>query len=262
MTPQAALIELLARVGAVRGAAVFISDYELNQWPAEAVAAMKSQGLLVKAGPPSRVVCPGCERDCVMPVDTVLRKSDGKANSFVVCNKRSDTGRVPISADRLIQWQCYAEAACKFIAKSLAIRESGTHAPTEARWEIGIAKGAKRSQMLCLIANDDLRLVAGDRNLSLLELVDYHEGVYLLDADAVRQLVDSSNTADKRYTPTQTRRAARKLDTQAMYESWQKEYRRMLKDNPNKRDTWYAAQIAKMDIAQGKSAEYIRKNMK
>lgn len=262
MTPQAALIELLTRVGAAHGAAVFISDYELNQWPTESVAAMKAQGLLAKTAPPSRVVCPGCERDCVMSVNTVWGKSDGKTSSFVVCDKRNDTGRVPISADRLIQWQCNAEAARKFIAKSLAIRESGTHVPAEARWEIGIAKGAKRSQMLCLIVNDGLRLVAGDRDLSLLDLVDYYDGAYSLDADAVRQLVDSSNTADKRYTPTQTRRDARKLDTQAMYGSWQKEYRRLLKDSPNKPDTWYASQIAKMDIAQGKSSEYIRKNMK
>jgi hypothetical protein len=39
----------------------------------------------------------------------------------------------------------------------------------------------------------------------------------------IRQLVDSATTADNRYTPTNARREVRKLDTQAMYESWQKE---------------------------------------
>jgi hypothetical protein len=35
MTPQAALIELLARVGAGNGAVVLVSDEELSQWPAQ-----------------------------------------------------------------------------------------------------------------------------------------------------------------------------------------------------------------------------------
>jgi hypothetical protein len=51
MTPQAALIELLARVGARNGAAVFVSAEELSQWPVAAVAAMKSQKLLARARP-------------------------------------------------------------------------------------------------------------------------------------------------------------------------------------------------------------------
>ena len=43
MTPQAALIELLGRVGAGQGAAILINEDELRQWPSAAVAAMKSQ---------------------------------------------------------------------------------------------------------------------------------------------------------------------------------------------------------------------------
>lgn len=262
MTPLAALLELLACVEAVHGAAIFVSDHELNQWPADAVTALKHHGLLEKASPTSRVICPGCERDCAMPVETALRASDGKASTFVVCDKRSDINRVLISDDRLSQWRCDAEAIRSFVAKSMSIRKSGSHTPAEARWEIGIARGAKRSQMLCLTATDGLKLVAGDRNLPLLDSVSYAEGVYSLDADLVRQLVDSTAAADKRYTPSQARRESRKLDTQAMYESWQKEYRRLIKANPNKTDTWCSKQIEKMDIGQGKSFEYIRKNMK
>jgi hypothetical protein len=89
MTLQAVLIELLTRVGARNGAAVFVSAEELSQWPAEAVAAMKSQKLLAKARPASSVVCPGCERECVMPVHTVPARLRGPV-SFIVCDKRSD----------------------------------------------------------------------------------------------------------------------------------------------------------------------------
>ena len=37
MMPQAAILELLARVGASGGAAVLISEQELSHWPAAAV---------------------------------------------------------------------------------------------------------------------------------------------------------------------------------------------------------------------------------
>ena len=62
MTPQDALTELLARLGANNGAAVLVSEKELSGWPAAAIQAMKSQKLLVKAEPASSAVCPGCER--------------------------------------------------------------------------------------------------------------------------------------------------------------------------------------------------------
>jgi hypothetical protein len=123
MTPQTALIELLARVGATQGAAVLVSGEELRHWPAAAVAALKSQKLHVKARSAVSVVCPGYERECVMPVRTLTRTS-GAAASFVVCDKRDDINRVHVSAERLTQWRCDAEAVCRFIANNLELRSS------------------------------------------------------------------------------------------------------------------------------------------
>ena len=102
MTPLAALIELLARVGACNGAAVLVSAEELSQWPAAAVAAMKSQKLLAKARPAASVICPGCERECIDAGHTVPA---GPRGSFIVCDKREDINRVPVSAARLMQWR-------------------------------------------------------------------------------------------------------------------------------------------------------------
>ena len=42
MTPRAALLDLVARVGARDGAAVRVSETDVRQWPAEAVAALKA----------------------------------------------------------------------------------------------------------------------------------------------------------------------------------------------------------------------------
>lgn len=258
---QDALIELLARLGAGNGAAMFVSAEELSQWPAVAVAAMKSQKLLVKARPAVSVVCPGCERECVMPVHTVPAGPHGPA-SFVVCDKRSDINRVPVSALRLTQWRCDAEAVCAFVAANLGLRRSGQHPADSGLLNIGVATGDKRSQMLCLRADGDLALVSGNNAMPLAELVGFSAGEYSVDRLMIRLLVDSATTADPRYTPSNARRETRKLDTQAMYQGWQKAYRELKKRRPRMSAVWYAKQIANQDIAVGRSADTIRKHMK
>jgi hypothetical protein len=261
MTLHDALIELLARVGARNGAAVLVDAEELSQWPAAAVAAMKSQKLLAKARPAVSVVCPGCERECVMPVHTSPAGPHGQA-SFIVCDKRDDINRVSVSADRLMQWRCDADAVCGFIAASLGVRRSDQHPADAGLLNIGMASGDKRSQMLCLQHSGDLALVAANNAVPLAELVGYRGGEYSVDGQMIRQLVDSATTADPRYTPSNARRETRKLDTQAMHEAWRKAYRDLKRKRPNMTDVWYSQQIAKQGIAASRSAETIRKHMK
>lgn len=62
--------------------------------------------------------------------------------------------------------------------------------------------------------------------------------------------------------PNNAKREARKLDTQAMYKQWCKEYRILKKNRPNMSDVWYSQQIAKMEIAHDRNANTIRKQMK
>lgn len=261
MTPEAVLIELLERVGAGQDTTVLVTNHELAHWPSAAVAAMKSQKLIKKARPSASAICPGCERDCVMPVNTIPGKS-ADSDSFIVCDKRSDINRVPVLPEHLIQWRCSADTIGGFIADQLRLRRSKQQANDSGFWEIGVVTGDKRSQMLCLQVDGVLALIVGNNAVPLVEFIDYQDNAYSLDGAMIRQLVDTSTTADDRYTPTTTRREARKLDTQAMHVSWQKAYRTLKKANLRKSDTWCSLQIANMDIAQGRDAETIRKKMK
>ena len=86
MTLEAVLIELLERVNAEGGTVVLVTDHELAQWPVDAVAAMKSHKLLVRAKPATSIVCPGCEEECVMPVHIRPSRSTNPG-SFIVCDK-------------------------------------------------------------------------------------------------------------------------------------------------------------------------------
>jgi len=261
MTPQATLIELLGRVGASQGAAVLVNDDELSLWPSAAVAAMKTQRLLTKARPASSAICPGCERDCVMPVHVLSAEGKRPARAFIACDKRGDTSRVPVPLTSLTQWQCGVDAVCGFVAATLGLRRSDKQATSANLFEIGIATGDKRSQMLCLQADGVLALVVGSNPLPLVELVEYHDGAYSLDGAMIRKLVDAATTADNRHTPSNAKREASKLDTQAMYASWQKEYRALKKKRPKMSDVWYSKQIEKMDIANGRNFSTIKKHI-
>lgn len=197
-----------------------------------------------------------------MPVYT-LPAGNGRAVSFTVCDKRDDINRVPVSADRLRQWRCGIEAVGAFVAQSLGLRAGGQHKTESGLWELGLAMGRRRSQMVCLRANGTLEIVAGQNAVPLTELVRIGAQGFSIDAEAIRQLVDAATAGDLRYTPSVARSEARKLKTQALHESWRKEYRALKKrSHAGMSDVWYSQRIARMDIAQGKSAETIRKHLK
>lgn len=108
LTPDAALLELLARLGAAPGRAVALSTDELQQWPPEAVAALKAHAVLRPGKPGDTAVCPGCERACVMPVQ-VRTRPDRPAAAFIVCDRRDDIGRVPLAPAHLERWRSDAQ---------------------------------------------------------------------------------------------------------------------------------------------------------
>jgi hypothetical protein len=261
MTPIDALIELLERMGANNGTVVSVSEEELSQWPATAVSAMKAQKLLSKARQAVSVLCPGCERECVMPVQTVTG-APRSAASFIVCDKRSDINRVPVKAERLRQWRCDADAIRAFLASSLGLRLSNQVEVSHGIRKIGMVAGEKRSQMLSLRTAGDLSLIVGDSAIPLSEVLRYRDGEYSVDQPSISRLADSSNNADPRYAPNTTRREARKLDTQAKYADWQRAYRDLKKRKKGMSDVWYSKEIAKLDISGGRDAETIRKHMR
>ena len=261
MTPQTVLIDLLERLAAGRGDSVLVSDHDLGQWPPEAVAALKSQKLIAKARVSTSAICPGCERECVMPVE-MLPTTTRIPVAFIVCDKRIDINRVPVPLDRLTQWQCSAQTVCEFVANAVGVRHAIKQTVDASLWEIGVATGKTRSQMLCLQAKEAFAFVAGGNALPLADFIGYANGAYSIDAGMVQQLVDAATTADTRYTPSTARREVGKHDTQAMYASWQKAYRALRKKHPGKSDVWYSKQIAKADKVHVRDPSTIKKHMK
>ena len=189
MTPQAALTELLARVGAGHGAAVLVSDHELSQWPGAAVATMKARRLLAKARPASSAVCPGCERECVMPVHTLSAKTH-KPSSFIVCDKRSDINRVAVPVSLLIQWQASGDSIADLLAGLLDLHRSGANNTDAARWEIGMLKGTKHASHLILLGDGELKLALAGHSIAVADVLELKGSQFSVDKRTLSRLVD------------------------------------------------------------------------
>lgn len=261
MTPLEVLMELVDRLGAGGGDTVLISGAELGRWPGEAVQALKSQRIIAKAKAANSAVCPGCEEECVLPVMT-LPGGDGATRFFVLCEQRGDTNRVPVTTALLLQWRCSLEQVCGFVADSLGLQPGRWPRNQAGMVEIGMVTGKKQVQMVCLEITDRVQVVVGQNKVDLADLVAFADGKFAVHQGMIQRLVDSSNTADKRYTPSVVRRENGKLETRALHDSWKAQHKILSKKHPDMSDSWIAGKIAKMDIAMGRDAETIRKNMK
>lgn len=189
MTLETALIELLARVGALNGATVIVSDHELSEWPNATVAAMKSQGLITKARPATSAVCPGCERECAMPVQILTDKERGP-QAFIVCDKRSDINRVSVPVNHLEQWQASGDSIADLLARLLDLRRPSHKATDAARWEIGMLKGAKRASHLVLLGDGELNLLLAGHSIALADVLEMKDDRFALDKRMLIRRVD------------------------------------------------------------------------
>lgn len=208
MTPQAALIELLARVGAGQGAAVLINEEELGQWPTAVVAAMKLQRLIAKARPAASAICPGCERECVMPVHTPPTKARSPA-PFIVCDKRSDINRVAVSTSRLEQWQTTCDLIAGLVARLLGFSESASRAADDNQWPIGVLKGRKHKGRVTLLAGDEIKLSLAGHTLPLADVLVIEKNVLTLDKGALIRLLDKPADNAATEAPEQRRERLR-----------------------------------------------------
>jgi len=189
MMPRDALAELLARIGANGGAAVFVGAQELEEWPAAAVAAMKAQKLIAPASPAASAVCPGCERGCVMPVHVIPARSD-VARAFVICDKRSDINRVNVPIGSLEQWQASGATVAAWLANLLGLHGSSPTYSAPDRWEVGVFRGTTHASHIVLLADRELRLALAGHSMRLADALDVQGDRVVIDRRMLNRCVD------------------------------------------------------------------------
>ena len=190
MTPQAVLRELLARLAASQGAAVYVSDDELAGWPHDLVADLKANRLLVRASPGASAMCPGCERECVMPVEVLPDDGHGAA-AFIVCDKRSDINRVAVSIAALERWKAAGALLADYLSRLLQFESRSQNADAVNRWPLGMLEGKKHKDRLALHAGDSgLTLAVAGHAMALDEVLTIKKRAIWLDRTALLRCVD------------------------------------------------------------------------
>ncbi|MCU7841661.1 MAG: hypothetical protein KZQ94_20080 [Candidatus Thiodiazotropha sp. (ex Troendleina suluensis)] len=255
-----ALTALMAHVDA-SDAPVSLGLDELQKWRQGVLEAFLGLGLLVKDVKAKSLVCSGCEQQCFIPVYL----TDDEQRAFIVCDdpdRQSQMGRVTIPLARLQQWQASTRQFAEVVAGLLGFDTKPDFHKASASYRLGMLK-SKGGRRWVSITVQPLAVEINRQTVPLADLLYFSGESLELDQPRIDELINAiPSDAGKAYTPDTSKREARKLATQAMYQNWNDEYLSLQLKHPGKSDTWYSLQIAKLHIAQGKDSETIRKNMK
>jgi hypothetical protein len=208
VTGAQALAELLDRLGTSRAGQIYVDEVELRSWPAKAVTAMKSAGLLAASADALSVICPGCERQCTMPVHVLPA-----VPAFVVCDKRSDINRVAIETESLKRWVTRGEAVAALLARLLRLRRRAGALGENGRWEIGTVRGRKGSSHLVLKADGELKLDLAGHTLVLTDVLRLKGAGLAVDQTSLIGCVDNpvSGGGDRESAEQRRARLIRRL---------------------------------------------------
>ena len=210
-SPQAALGELLSRLTASGGAAVYVDDHELEQWPPNLVANLKAMRMLSRASPARSAVCNGCERSCLMPVEVLPDDGRGAA-AFIVCDKRTDINRVEVAIGALARWKATGESLADALTHLLKVDTRPRHADSAGRWPLGMLVGKHHKDHLVLFAGDGaLKLAVAGHELELADVLAVASHDLSIDRAHLVRLVDrptgsvaaGAESADERRTRLQ-----------------------------------------------------------
>ena len=256
--PETVFLDLASRVGASPAREVRVDSRELARWPGEVVSALKSQKLIRRTRRARGTVCEGCGRQCAMPVEW----GNNPSMPWVVCDKRGDINRVPVSVDRLVQWRTSADILGRFIADGLSLRWRGWKVKDHGELEIHMDSGEKPGKILKLRIEGKLAFVTGTSALALSKVLFFRGGGFGLEGTGIRQWMDATATEKHAVAASRVRYESRKLDTHKKDLALQRVYRTLKREKPGRSDVWYARQIAKSGQGGGLSPETIRKRMK
>jgi hypothetical protein len=264
MTYNDVLGELLAHLRA-ENKAITISWDTAQLWPDGALNTFLKLGLLKSAPAAQSLECQGCENRCFMDVLTLPNDDPDLTRSFIVCDDadmQSQMGRIHVPLVRLQQWQCSVKHLAKVLAVLLGLNDTISVSGHPAVFKLGMLKSDKGRRWVVL-NGVDLTIEINQHAVPVSDVLYFDGEILQIDQRRIDDLVNREplNTS-KRYTPSTSKHEARKLETQARYRVWNDEYLKLKAEKPNHTDGWYSKQIAKMDIANGKDAETIRKNMK
>lgn len=250
---------------------VIYSFADIEQWQIGVLPILLDYKLIKPISAAQSMICQGCENNCFMDIDPY--KAKGKTRYFIVCDdseKQPYMGRMTIPPEQLQQWQCSIKNVALLLAELLDFSDISfdENTSTQKTIALGMLKSSNGRKDVSL-HKQPLSLGLNQIQMPINELLFIEDGKIIIDRpriDAVLALKQPIQAKD--YQSNTDKLVVRKATTQAMYQDWQGAYEQLKIDNPIKPEQpkrskkWHAYQISKMDIAQGKSVETIKRSLK
>lgn len=237
---------------------------EVRLWPEGTLALLLKCRLLERHTDAVALECHACEHRCFSEVVRYSADPASRARAFIVCeepNMQQQMGRVNVPLERLQQWKTSLRILANVLVSLLGLDEPAEHFPKSGLYTLGFVKGSTGRRAVSL-RNMPLTLLVNQHEIPLRDVFSFAGEQLFLDRAVLEEVAATpSVNKQKNYEPRIDKREARKQLTQAMYKDWQDKCRELSSQYPGKNSVWISQRIAKMDIAQGRNSETIRKNM-
>lgn len=188
MTLDDVLRELIGCLGARDDC--IIGWEQTRRWPKGAMDVFQKAGWLKATHAAATVECSGCEENCFMSVQFSAAPSGKTETPYVVCETRSEMGKVNIPHARLQQWQLTQAQIAKWISAVLHLRGKPEKDAASETVRLGSIQGNQRLTELHLDLNEPVSLKASGHMLPLSEIAFIADGQPSIDRAAIAAMVD------------------------------------------------------------------------
>ena len=186
------LAELLARLAAAGNGVVEVPGDELAAWPQDEVFALKSHAVLLPGKPAEIAICPGCERACVMPVQT-LPRAERPASLFIVCDKPVDINRVLVAPAALERWRVSVQSLVDAMSHLLSGNAATAHGGVAVGYRLGFVQEKKQDRAALHLSFDNKgpRLLVAGHVLEVQDVLVLRDQRLAFDQRMLARCVDA-----------------------------------------------------------------------
>jgi len=248
---------------------------DVQQWQAVVLPVLLDYQLIKPISTAQSIECSGCESNCFMDVISykVGNQIDEPTRSYIVCDdseKQAQMGRIAVPQEQLKQWQVSIKNLALLLAQLLGFKDICLDTNTLKKEFIPLGMlASSNGRKWASIHKQPLALDLNQELIPIEELLFVDNGKLTIDRvriDAVLAVKQPIKAKD--YQSNVDKREQRSTKTAAMHQSWQDEYEKLKRENTNKPNQpkkakgWYAYQISKLPIAQGRSEATIKRSLK
>jgi hypothetical protein len=242
---------------------------DVQQWQVGVLPLLLDYKLIKAISEAPSIECTGCENNCFM--DVTSRQVNEQYRSYIVCDdseKQALIGRITVKPEQLKQWQVSIKNLAHVLAQLLGF-DDFKFAAKQAYIPLGMLNSDNNGRKWASLYRQPFVLDLNQVQIPLTELLFFDNNKLRIDHARINTVLAVKQPVKaKDYQSNTNKLDQRKANTQAMYKSWQDAFEQLKVDNPKKPNQpkklkgWYAYQISKMDIAQGRDPATIKRSLK